>query len=697
MATVPEFRNLPAATPIVNYDEPPVKPPPLLAVGPLGWARRNLFGSWLDGILTLIGVTLIISVLVSVLTWATSQANWFAVTFNLRLFLLGRYETEYEWRVTVFVLFVGFTIGVCVAAFSRLTRGFFIGAVILLAILFIAPPLIEQTAPRASAYFAAGNIPIAATGDETVNPNPATAFIGSANETITLRLASGDMASEDTLRALSGFMDQASNQLRNAADTRITNTARAAELDAILAGDLLTENQRIRLTRERELLALAEPILETYQVNQVPVQIIIRRGITGEVIGETLLQADNPSLDVTLPENGWYVLETSIPEGQEGTVLLDTVGIYPLLERTVARGGGDEAVVEEGESSSGGLAVGSISQYVRMTDRLTTEETRPQDAEGDDIPMNVIVDNNYRGMRSFGEYLSLFVGPFFALIDTGILMLLVAVVAGYGIGVLLQRFGSVENPRVRIQRLALWLLGASPLVMFILVYGLGTILPLTDDRRWGGLLLTFMLTVVGIGASFPLGILLALGRRSSLPVVSTICTLYIETIRGVPLITVLYMSQLLVPLINPALADFPNVFRAMVAIIFFSAAYLAENVRGGLQSLPPGQIEAAKALGLNPVQTVLNITLPQALRAVIPALVGQFISLFKDTSLVSIVGLIEFSGAGRLIVAQTEFLGTRREVFFFQIIVYFCVCYAIAAVSRRIEASGSGATLTRKI
>jgi His/Glu/Gln/Arg/opine family amino acid ABC transporter permease subunit len=695
MATIPESRNVPAAIPIVNYDEPPVKPPPLLAVGPLGWARRNLFGSWLDGILTLLGTALIISVLVSIITWAIGQANWFAVSFNLRLFMLGRFETEYEWRVTIFVLFVGLTIGVCIAAFSRLTRGFFIGAAILLAILFIAPPLIVQTAPRASAYFAAGNIPIAATGDETVNPNPATAFIGEANETITLRLATGDMQSEDSLRALSGFMDQASNQLRNAADTRITNTTRAAELDSILAGDLLTANQRIRLTRERELLELAEPILETYRLNQVPVQILIRRGNTAEIVGEATLQADTPSLEVNLPESGWYVLETIIPEGQEGTVLLDTVGIYPLLERTVARGG-DEAVVEESESSSS-LAVGSISQYVRMTDRLTTEETRPQNAEGDDIPMNVIVDNNYRGIRSFGEYLSLFVGPFFASINTAILFLLIAVVAGYGLGVFIQRYGTAELPRLRTQRLALWLLGASPLVMFILVYGLGNILPLTDDRRWGGLLLTFMLSVVGIGASFPLGVLLALGRRSSLPVVSTICTLYIETIRGVPLITVLYMSQLLVPLINPALADFPNVFRAMVAIIFFSAAYLAENVRGGLQSLPAGQIEAAKALGLNPIQTMLNITLPQALRAVIPALVGQFISLFKDTSLVSIVGLIEFSGAGRLIVAQTEFLGTRREVFFFQVILYFCVCYAIAAVSRRIEASGSGATLTRKI
>lgn len=149
--------------------------------------------------------------------------------------------------------------------------------------------------------------------------------------------------------------------------------------------------------------------------------------------------------------------------------------------------------------------------------------------------------------------------------------------------------------------------------------------------------------------------------------------------------------QLLVPLVNPSLAEVDNVFRAMVGILLFSAAYLAENVRGGLQAVPHGQEEAAKALGLAGWQVTLLITLPQALRYVIPALVGQFISLFKDTSLVAIVGLLDLTGIARSTVAQTEFLGLYREVYLFIGILYFVFSYVMAAISRRLEASGSGA------
>jgi general L-amino acid transport system permease protein len=157
------------------------------------------------------------------------------------------------------------------------------------------------------------------------------------------------------------------------------------------------------------------------------------------------------------------------------------------------------------------------------------------------------------------------------------------------------------------------------------------------------------------------------------------------------------MAQLLVPLVNPGLSEFPNVFRAMVGITLFSAAYLAENVRGGLQAVSPGQIEAAKALGLSNFQITLHITLPQALRAVIPALVGQFISLFKDTTLVAIVGLLDVLGVATTIIAQSEFLGLRREVFVFIIVIYFSFSYTMASVSRRIEASGSGAMAAKRL
>ena len=191
-----------------------------------------------------------------------------------------------------------------------------------------------------------------------------------------------------------------------------------------------------------------------------------------------------------------------------------------------------------------------------------------------------------------------------------------------------------------------------------------------------------LLTAVGIVGAFPIGILLALGRRSKLPVVSLASTLYIEVVRGVPLITVLFMSMLLVQFVLPGLGGPDNApYRAMFAVTLFSAAYLAENVRGGLQSLSPGQEEAARALGLPGWRITLHVTLPQALRAVIPALVGQFISLFKDTSLVAIVGLIELTGVATLIAAQTEFQGLRRETYIFISIIYFIFC-AIMSVGQ---------------
>jgi general L-amino acid transport system permease protein len=182
-----------------------------------------------------------------------------------------------------------------------------------------------------------------------------------------------------------------------------------------------------------------------------------------------------------------------------------------------------------------------------------------------------------------------------------------------------------------------------------------------------------------------------------LPVISAVSTLYIEFVRGVPLITVLFMAQLLVPLINPSLSATPGIFRAMVAIVFFSAAYLAENIRGGLQSIPPGQEEAAKALGLSGLQITMSITLPQALRAVIPALVGQCISLFKDTSLVVIIGLLDLVGMSKNVMAQTEFLQRQREVLLFIVIIYFVFSYSMSTLSKRIEISGAGKAMARKI
>lgn len=204
--------------------------------------------------------------------------------------------------------------------------------------------------------------------------------------------------------------------------------------------------------------------------------------------------------------------------------------------------------------------------------------------------------------------------------------------------------------------------------------------------HWGGLTLNILLATVGIGLSFPIGIALALGRRSNLPVVKLFCVVFIEFFRGVPLITLLFVSQVLVPLAFPE--DFPTstLFRAAIFITLFSSAYMAENIRGGLQALHPGQAEAARALGLSAWQATLMISLPQAIRNVIPAIVGQFIALFKDTSLVYIIGMldvVEFSRA--FIQGNAEYLSSAKEVFLFLALVFWVFCYTMSYVSQKVE------------
>lgn len=214
--------------------------------------------------------------------------------------------------------------------------------------------------------------------------------------------------------------------------------------------------------------------------------------------------------------------------------------------------------------------------------------------------------------------------------------------------------------------------------------------PFVNPGLYGGLMLTMLLSVVGIVLSFPLGVLLALGRRSRLPVIKYFCIAYIEIIRGVPLITLLFLAMAMLPLFLPSgWASPAGLVRVLTAITLFSAAYLAENVRGGLQALPKGQYEASDALGLGSVQKMRHIILPQALAKVIPALVGQFIGLFKDTSLASLVGLLELVGVAKAVIQQPEWLGVpggvAKEVYLFVAFLFFVFSFGMSFASRRLE------------
>jgi general L-amino acid transport system permease protein len=243
----------------------------------------------------------------------------------------------------------------------------------------------------------------------------------------------------------------------------------------------------------------------------------------------------------------------------------------------------------------------------------------------------------------------------------------------------------------KIKLKAIWLYLSWGLSFFITILLLGgfrnvAMLPRVESGQWGGLMLTFILAVVGIVASFPIGILLALGRQSSLPVVKTICILFIEVVRGVPLVTILFMTSILLPLFLPDTIRIDRVVRAMLGMTLFAAAYMAENVRGGLQSITRGQYEAAKAIGLNNFQTTILIILPQALRVVIPAIVGQFIALFMDTTLAVIVGLLELLAVSSAILnSNPQWLLLDMEVYGFIALIFWVFTFSMAYASRRVE------------
>ncbi|MEM1266063.1 MAG: amino acid ABC transporter permease [Pseudomonadota bacterium] len=206
-----------------------------------------------------------------------------------------------------------------------------------------------------------------------------------------------------------------------------------------------------------------------------------------------------------------------------------------------------------------------------------------------------------------------------------------------------------------------------------------------STRLWGGLFLTLVISGIGITFSLPAGILLALGRRSDMPVVSLLSTLFIELFRSVPLITILFMFNTMLPLFMPADVEVNQLARAIVAVCFFATAYMAEVIRGGLQAIPKGQYEAAASMGLNYWQTTNLIVLPQALKIMIPSIVGNFIGLFKDTTLVSIIGLFDLMNMARAIGEDTDWLGLFIEPFFVVSLIYFVFCFAMSSYSISLE------------
>jgi general L-amino acid transport system permease protein len=229
----------------------------------------------------------------------------------------------------------------------------------------------------------------------------------------------------------------------------------------------------------------------------------------------------------------------------------------------------------------------------------------------------------------------------------------------------------------------IWLVGLA--VIAILMWGGPFGLSYVPTERWGGLPLTLILAFFAIAVGFPLAVLLALGRRSTMPVIRVLCATYIELVRGVPLVSLLFMASVMLPLLLPEGLTIDKLLRAQIALIMYTAAYLAEVVRGGLQALPKGQYEAADALGLSYWKKMGLIILPQALRLVIPPLVNTFIGFFKDTSLVLIIGIFDFLNTANQALVDPNWAGYPGEVYLFAAFVYFCFCYSMSRYSKHLE------------
>jgi general L-amino acid transport system permease protein len=238
------------------------------------------------------------------------------------------------------------------------------------------------------------------------------------------------------------------------------------------------------------------------------------------------------------------------------------------------------------------------------------------------------------------------------------------------------------------RRRGLWLLlllTLFPLLASILLVGGVLGLPFVDTHLWGGLMLDVLIAFVTVAGSLPLGILLAFGRRSQLRVIRGLSIGFIELWRGVPLLTVLFMSAVMVPLFLPAGVSVDRLIRALVALVLFNAAYMAETVRGGLQGVVVEQEEAAWSLGLSWWQAQLFVVLPQALRNVMPGLVNNTVDLFKDTTLVTIIGLFDLLGAVNQALKDPAWLGFAKEGYVFSMVVFFACCYALSSYGRRLE------------
>ncbi|MFZ4828213.1 MAG: amino acid ABC transporter permease [Phototrophicaceae bacterium] len=624
-----EYSNLVYVAP---KDAPPSRKPPAYTIGLRGWLLKNLFSTRWNGALSLFLGAFLVWFVWSIGSWSLLKAEWTVINNNLRLLLVGQYDQTQLGRVTAITLVMVALSGLSMGLWTRVARSAFLGLAVVVVLLFLVPLFSVMLPPPPIRYLVSAQ--------QGMEPY---AFVADAGDSVTLSFEQLTLdAVASPTAPFNGFLEAKPGLANSRTVFNDLRTAYQAQQLDLSVFDLAFEVRVVDAT---------EAVIETI-----------------EVTGDTL----NVAHTVTLPAKGWYALETSTsnPDAQGYVwIILDGVETFTTQAKVEA-----ERIAEYGEMPPFICADGSVS--VDCVREAAQRELR------------------YEGTRTFSDYLTIQLSPFFQ--DIAMPTFIGVLVAGVGwfVGNLLywRTAKPVQQLASRILLMGWLLLLPVSWVVFRGIEG-SSQLAVVPSSLWGGLMLTLILTGTALVLALPIGILLALGRQNTqLGAISVACTIFIEVVRGVPLITILFFAKLILPFFISGTADIEQAVRMSVGLTLFLAAYVAEIIRGGLQIIPKGQTEAAQALGLSGGWTMTLIIMPQALRAVIPAIMSQFVSLFKDTTLVAVVGLFEFFGIIDFIVnGQQQYRPYVREAYLFVGLVYFIISFVMSAISRRLEQTGVGA------
>jgi general L-amino acid transport system permease protein len=684
---------------VAPIEAPASRRPPITEVGLIHWLRTNLFGGIGDTILSLITLAVVLVILREFFSWAIFKAQWEIVFLNLRTINVGQqFPIQETWRIEVVGLVVVFMSMLSVGVWGRVTRGVVL-AVIAIALATIIVPFMSKPVSEP---------PIFTYVDENYAIRQLN-FTADKDQEITFTIDPLTELPEYEVSNVKGYIENDNQQSNTAFDA--FNTASTA----INAGN-------------------RDP--QEYDLN-VAVQIWKSDGQFVATSPFTEGSTDELEFTWTATADGWYTYTLVRDEENPGTIgsaWLKAEGIE-VFRSTLS--GQEERVAKYGPEpilSCQGCATSTNRTDMRFEGTRTLAQWFSLqltpfllEIRGFFFVSAIVGAIGYLLGMTFGRvglqyaellksterfllilatvWFSAYIGAIItgaidpqnavATLKTAFLVILIITMIGYALVQFLK-----DDPRAASRGVTiLWILSIPIILMLITGFSsVGTIpgsnppFPKVETRVLGGLLLTLILSAIAIIASFPIGMIFALGRQSKLPVVSMLSTIFIEVFRGVPLITLLFMGSLILPFFGFGLGNVDLLIRISVVMTLFTSAYMAEVIRGGLQIIPNGQLEASYALGFNGFWTTTLIVLPQALRAVIPAIMGQAVSLFKDTSLVYIVSLYEILGSMYQILgdSQTGYIAFPREGYLYVGIVYFIISYMMADVSRRIERTGAG-------